>query len=298
MTVLPILSGLREIAGDYDALIIDLWGVLHDGRTAYPGAVETLRQLRQQGKSTLLLSNAPRRAEALVAMMEGLGFARADYGYLMSSGEAVYRELACPADPWFAGLGRCCLHLGPARDRPLFEGLPIKRVERLDEADFILNTGPGQWQETLDHFVPLLEAAAMRRLPMICANPDLTVIHEGHPMICAGSLARHYEALGGEVRYRGKPDPAIYQVCFDLLACPDRRRILAVGDGVLTDIAGARAVGIDSLFCTGGIHAAALGTRWGQPPDPLTLQTWLKEQGFNPTSREAGPRAAIARFVW
>ena len=287
-----VVGGIGALAGAYDGFILDLWGVLHDGAVAFPGAVDTLVRLRELGKSTVLLSNSPRRAADLAGMMADLGFAADSYGAVVSSGEAVHQALLRRDDPWFAALGNRCLHLGPPRDLPIFEGLAVERVATVGQADFILNSGPGDWHETLDDYRPLLESAAAKGLPMICANPDLVVVHQGHSMICAGTLAGYYQTLGGDVRYRGKPDPAIYDICLRVLGQADRRRVLAVGDGLETDIAGAKGVGLDCLLCCGGIHAAELGISWGETPSAERLQALFEAHG--------GPRptAVSPAFVW
>lgn len=286
-----ILAGLRDVADCYDGFIIDLWGVVHDGVTPYPGVRETLERLRSLGKRTVLLSNAPRRAFSLIEMMNAMGLPRSLYDQVMSSGEAVHLEMLRRTDPWFATLGRRCLHIGPERDKNIFEGLRLDLVADVADADFLMNTGPDR-DETLADFVPLLEASARRGLPMVCANPDLVVIRQGVPLICAGALARYYEDLGGSVRYRGKPDSAIYDVCLDLLGVNDRRRILAIGDAFHTDIAGAAAAGLDSVLCTGGIHAAEIGTRYGEQPDPERIEAVIAAHGG------VRPSAAIGGFVW
>ena len=289
---IPILSRFRTIAQHYDGFILDLWGVIHDGAMPYPGAADSLAGLNRLGKPTVLLSNSPRRAQSLVEMMAGMGIDRHLYGHVMSSGEAVHSELLTRTDPWFAALGRRCLHMGPERDRPLFDGLALEQVTAVADADFVLNTGPDGVEETLQDYRPLLDAAGARRLPMICANPDLVVMTLGRSMICAGTLARYYEEIGGRVRYCGKPDPAIYATCLALLGIADKRRVLAVGDSFATDVAGAAAAGLDCLFCSGGIHAAELGTRYGQSPDPARLDALVAVfHGLTPV-------AAIGGLIW
>lgn len=291
MTI-PILHGLSEIADDYDGFILDLWGVVHDGVTPYPHSVDTLRALRAAGKRTVLLSNAPRRAGALVTAMTGMGIGRDLYDHVMSSGEAVHGELATRRDPWYARLGRRCLHIGPERDRNIFDGLDLILVSRPEEADFLLNTGPDRFEETVADYHGVLAAAAARRLPMVCANPDLVVMREGRRVICAGALARHYAELGGEVSFRGKPDPAIYASCLEILGIADLRRVVAVGDALHTDIAGANAAGLASVFVTGGIHAEELGlTAYGAVPDAERISQVARAHGQRPT-------AALPAFVW
>jgi HAD superfamily hydrolase (TIGR01459 family) len=291
MTV-PILAGLRDIASSYDGLIIDLWGVIHDGSAVYPGAADCLEQLRRAGKTVVLLSNSPRRADTLVTMMREMGIPRDLYHAVMSSGEAVHAELTSRRDPWFRALGRRCFHVGPARDLHLFDGLDLERVKDLDQAEFLLNTGPDDVDDRLEDFSPMLERALSLGLPMICANPDLVVMHQGRSMLCAGALAAYYAERGGDVCYRGKPDPAIYRVCFELLDIDDYRRILGIGDAFHTDMAGAYGAGIDGLLCSGGIHAIELGTVYGQNPDPQRLAALVAAHA------PIIPVAAIAGLIW
>lgn len=290
--MLPVLDGLREVADQYDGFILDLWGVIHDGSTAYAGAAETLAQLKALGKKTVMLSNAPRRSFALVDLMNKMGIERSLYGEVMSSGEAVHIALERRADPWFAKLGHRCLHIGPERDKNIFEGLNLELVGDVAQAEFLMNTGPDRFEETVEDYAPVLDQALARALPMVCANPDLIVIREGKKIICAGALAEYYEHKGGDVRYRGKPDPAIYEVCLEKLGITDRKKVLAVGDGFHTDIAGANASGIDVLFCTGGVHAHDLGVVYGQRPDAAAVERLAdNHDGLRPT-------AAIGGFLW
>lgn len=292
MTDIPILPGFAAIADRYDGFILDLWGLIHDGHNAYPGAADTLKRLQEAGKRVVMLSNSPRRAESLKQMMERLGICRDHYNEVMSSGEAVFQELLGRTDPWFAALGKRCLLVGVERDRDLLVGLDLTLAETPDEADFILNTGPDGPEAKLEHYTATLDRAAVLKLPMICANPDLIVMVDGVQVLCAGALAAYYENKGGDVRYRGKPDPAIYQTCFSLLGISDKSRILAVGDAFHTDMAGARNAGIAGLFCSGGIHAEELGTTYGLPPDGMRLKELAASY---PQTRPVG---AIGGFVW
>jgi HAD superfamily hydrolase (TIGR01459 family) len=289
---LPQLDGLRQMAAAYDGVILDLWGVVHDGSALYPGARDCLEHLRRLGKRVVLLSNAPRRAQSLVALLQDMGLPRSAYTDVMSSGEAVHDALLQRRDPWFQALGDRCLHVGPARDRHLYDALGLTVVEAVEAATFLLNTGPDAIGETLAQYQPILDQAARAGLPMVCANPDLVVMQNGQALLCAGALGRYYQEIGGDVRYRGKPDPAIYDICFAQLGVGDRRRILAVGDAFHTDMAGAAAVGIDAVLCTGGIHALDLGTTHGHPADPIKLAQLLAQHPTCP------PIAAIPALVW
>jgi len=291
VTPIPILPGFGSIADKYDGFILDLWGLIHDGRTAYPGAADTLQRLQAMGKRVVMLSNSPRRASSLVAMMAGMGIGRDHYTEVMSSGEAVHEELRTRRDPWFGRLGKRCLVIGVDRDRLLLDGLDVTRADAPEEADFILNSGPDGPEATLEQFLPLLDRSLALKLPMICANPDLVVMVDGQQVLCAGALAAYYERNGGDVRYRGKPDPAIYATCLSLLEI-DKSRVVGVGDAFHTDMAGARNAGIDGVFCSGGIHADELATRYGQPPDPRRLKSLADAYP------DITPVAAIGGFAW
>src|SRR6266851_7274353 len=171
--------------------------------------------------------------------------------------------------------------IAPRYDNML-EGIDLERVADIAAAAFILNTGPAWgWEETVADYEKLLQAARARDVPMVCANPDLVVVHEGRPAICAGALAQRYEALGGRVRWHGKPFPSVYQTCFALLGIAERRRLLAIGDSLRTDIAGAAAAGIDSLLIAGGVHAGEFIDRQGTL-DRDRIAAVLAASGANP----------------
>ena len=280
------LTGFSEIAAEYDGFILDLWGVIHDGVTPYPGAARCLEELRAAGKRVVLLSNAPRRAHVAQNALRGMDLSDDLYHGIMTSGEATHAMLRDRADPWFAALGNQMFHLGPERDRNVFETLAITRVDDPAAASFVLNTGPDDLNSNseMDQHAPVLQACLAAGLPMICANPDLEVIRGGNRVLCAGALTRRYEALGGQARWIGKPDPAIYP---PVLAMLDRAksRVLAVGDALRTDIAGARAAGIDSCWVLGGIHSAELAGDAGKINAAAAAE-------------RLAPKACIAAFVW
>lgn len=291
MTPPDFLPGLGALAGRYDGFVLDMWGVLHDGQQPYPGAVDCLRRLKAAGKRLVVLSNAPRRVDAAVQRMEEIGIPRALLDGVMTSGEDAWHHLKQRRDPWYAALGRACFHLGPARDKGMLVGQDIDVAAEIDRADFVLCTGAGSDDDKVEDYAPLLARARALGLKMICANPDLVVVHRGRLAICAGSLAQHYEAIGGEVRWHGKPHPDIYQACFDLLGVADRRRILGVGDAFRTDLAGARAAGIDGLFVAGGIHGEELGAPPGGHPEPGALDRVIAATGIRPV-------AVVPSFLW
>ena len=286
MSPMHHLHNFAALAARYDGFILDLWGVIHDGVTPYPGAIDCLNHLKAAGKPTILLSNAPRRAHVAQAAMRGMGIADDRYTGILTSGEATHRMLRDRTDPFFATLGKRVFHLGPERDRNVIEGLDLTIVATPAEADFVLNTGPDDLGSTTEVFAwhPLLAACRAARLPMVCANPDLEVIRGGHRLICAGALTEHYESLGGTTRWIGKPDPAIYTPVLAMLGL-DRTRVLAVGDALRTDIAGAASANIDSCWILGGIHGAELGD------NPAAIGAAATAAGLRPV-------ACLPAFVW
>lgn len=288
---IAILPGLAAIADRYDAFILDLWGVLHDGVAAYPGATSCLVRLGSAGKRIAILSNAPRRAADVRRRTAELGIAPALYDVLHCSGEETWLHLKERPDAFYRRLGRSCFHLGPERDRGLLAGLDLEETAEVRAAGFVLNTGAHLAQDEVANFEPVLAPAAELALPMICANPDLEVIRGGVREICAGMLARRYEELGGSVRYHGKPHADVYARCLRLLELPPGARVLSVGNSLRTDIAGARAFGLESLLVTGGIHAEELGLAAGDHPDPEILAEICLREGARPTY-------AVPAFVW
>jgi HAD superfamily hydrolase (TIGR01459 family) len=187
-------------------------------------------------------------------------------------------------------LGRGAYHLGPERDRGLLEGLDLDETADIAKASFLLNTGAHLAQSEVADYEAVLALAARRGLPMVCANPDLEVIRGGMREICAGMLALRYEELGGTVCYHGKPHESVYRRILPQLGL-DAARVIAVGDSLRTDIAGARRARISSLLVTGGIHAEELGIAAGGHPDPKLLAQICARSGERPD-------VAAPAFVW
>ena len=286
-----LIRGIGALAPRYDGFILDLWGVVHDGVAPMPGVLECLRSLIEAGKRIVLLSNAPRRAGDVVERIDRIGVPAGLYHNVMSSGEEAWQHLSRRDDSFYAALGRRCLHIGSERDTGIREGLGLELVETAEEAEFILNTGPTGWDDSIGDYAPLLRRALERGLPMVCANPDLVVMHGGRLALCAGALAQWYEERGGRVRWHGKPFRSVYETCFGLLGIDDLSRILAIGDSLRTDIAGAAGAGIDSVLIAGGIHADEFGGIESQPPDLERITAALCGASYCPV--------AVARsFCW
>lgn len=248
MSAPRLVSGLAELAPDYDALICDIWGVVHDGRAHHPEAAAALKRFRASHGPVVLLTNAPRTAGSVADQFRSLGVPEDCYDAIVTSGEAARADLAARA-----AKGKVALYyIGPERDSAVFDGLAVERVG-IEEAEVALCTGlVDDLSEVPAQYSAILERMRARSLVMICANPDLKV-HRGAQLCwCAGALARDYEALGAEVVYYGKPRLPVYDVA--RAATGHAKRILAIGDGLVTDIRGANAAGLDALFIADGIH--------------------------------------------
>ncbi len=280
------LTRFAPLADEHDGFILDLWGVIHDGVQTYAGAVDCLTRLRAAGRRVVFLSNAPRRAKPVGDGLRAMGVADDLYDGVVTSGEIVHAMLRDRPDPWWRALGNQLYHIGPERDRTVFADLSLEEVSDPANASFVLNTGPDDLANPADPaaFDDVLQACCHAGLPMICANPDLEVIRGGARVVCAGTLAQRYGRMGGDVCAVGKPDPAIYGSVLDLLGLA-RHRVLAVGDSLRTDIAGATAARIASAWVLGGIHEEHLGESRER------IEAEAAAAGLSPV-------AALPRFVW
>ncbi len=249
---IPILPSIADLARGSDAWIVDIWGVMHNGARAFAAAGEACRRFRAAGGIVMLLSNAPRPFSAVVGHMTSLGVDPAAYDGGVTSGDATRAMIEARA-------GSRLLHIGPERDKGLFEGIDVEFASAAT-ADAIVCSG--LWddtKETPDDYAELFASLVARGLPMVCANPDLVVERGDRLVYCAGALAAAYAKLGGEVIYTGKPHLPIYRrtlAAIDAIkgAPVPRERILAIGDGVDTDLAGAHAAGLRAVFVASGVH--------------------------------------------
>jgi HAD superfamily hydrolase (TIGR01459 family) len=253
----PIIASAGPLLARYDALFCDVWGVLHNGRTAYAEAGEALARLRAGGATVVLVSNAPVPADGVERVLERTGVRRDAWDAIVSSGDIA---LAHIAEQGYERLHR----VGPAkRDSRLFQRLPGPPAA-LHEADAIVCTGlVDDANEQVESYRPLIEQGVSRRLPFVCANPDLVVDVGDTRYLCAGSIAAEYERCGGPVFWAGKPHPSAYAAALRRAtqlrgAEPERARILAIGDALRTDLAAAQRMGIDALFIASGIHNDAI----------------------------------------
>ncbi len=284
-------DGIAPLIDDIDAVLLDLWGTVHDGYRPLPGAVEAMYALKARDKAVLLLSNAPRRSAAVVERMNALGVPTDCYDGVLSSGEAAHFALRDRGDDFHGALGERVFMIGQADDDSVLAGLDYRRADSIADADFVLAIGPFDRGHTLAQYQDLLSTAAERSLPMVCANPDLEVLRGEAREICAGAMAARYRELGGEVFLHGKPHAPIYATSLELLGNPEPGRVLAVGDSLRTDVAGAVAAGMASALVLGGIHAETLGITFGQIPTTDRLNALYKAEGFVPT-------VAVPAFRW
>ena len=281
MTSLRFADKLRDLVDGVDVVLSDIWGVVHNGLEAFPEACDALHRFRQQGGRVILITNAPRPADSVQRQIRKLGVADESYDAIVSSGDLTRHFVA-------DHLGRKIFWLGPERDNSIYRGLdPV--LAPLQQAEYIICTGlfDDETESAEDYRDMLLQARA-RQLPMICANPDIVVERGDRLIYCAGAIAELYRELGGEVTFYGKPHRPIYERAMALAAERHGRdtalhRVLAIGDSVRTDLAGAHGFGIDCLFVTRGIHAedfegidqldpASVKELFGHPPRALTRE--------------------------
>lgn len=279
----PIVDSMQDIGKGYRAWFVDIWGVMHNGRTAFPEAAAATSAFRQAGGIVVLLSNSPRPSLAVQEQLREFGVPDGAYDATVTSGDLTRHELGKHA-------GARVFHLGPERDRAIFDGLDIT-LAGPEEAELIVCSGPfNDDVETPDDYTGLLGALAARGLLMICANPD-HMVERGHRLVyCAGALAAVYETLGGKVIYAGKPHVPVYELALETAGrlageTLDRDRVLAIGDGLKTDIAGAGSFGIDAVFVASGLHAPGEG---GEALDAAHLAELFGQEGRRPIAATRG----------
>jgi HAD superfamily hydrolase (TIGR01459 family) len=284
-------TGVADLADRYDHFVVDQWGVLHDGHAPYPDAIACLRQLRAAGRRVVLLSNSGKRTRVNRARLREIGFGEELFDEVVTSGEATWRALADRTDPFFRGLGSRCILWSRSGDRSLVEELDLEVVSRADDADFLL-LGGIEDMARLEDFWDVLECASARDLPMVCANPDIVAVQaNGIFGMAPGAVARYYEGLGGRVFYVGKPHRPIYQLALEALGNPAPASVVAIGDSVEHDIAGAADMTLDTALVMSGIHGSSFDLIGGLGANHAALAQLEAEFG-------ARPRWLLPRFCW
>ena len=278
MTSLHFVERLRDLVGGVEVVLSDIWGVVHNGLESFPDACGALHSYRQQGGTVILITNAPRPADSVQRQLRKLGVADETYDAIVSSGDLTRHFVADHP-------GKKIFWLGPERDNSIYRGLDAV-IGPLEQADYIICTGLFDDEtESAEDYRAMMLQARERKLPLVCANPDIVVERGDRLIYCAGAIAELYRELGGEVIFYGKPHRPIYERAMALAAeqsgrAVDRSKVLAIGDSVRTDLAGAHGFGIDCLFITRGIHSeefegidqldpASVKELFGHPPRAL-----------------------------
>ena len=291
MRTTEYLSGMAGVIDRYDALLLDQWGVLHDGARPYPGAVDCLERLRAAAKSVVIVSNSGRSGEANARIIVRMGFDRGLFSEVVSAGDDARDAVLTSDDPFYRRLGKRCLLLARERDIHLVDGLGLEVVTDVEKADFLFALSIDAPRQSVSGWQPVLTRAAARGLPMVCGNPDLVQVTPGGTLLEAvGLVAVRYAELGGDVRSHGKPSPRIYETCLRRVACP-RERIVAVGDSLHHDVLGANAAGLASILVASGIHREELGIAFGESPDPSRCRLLFDEA-------RATPDHVVPSFRW
>jgi HAD superfamily hydrolase (TIGR01459 family) len=282
-----LIPHFSTLASDYDVLLCDVWGVVHNGVVAFPQACDVLMRARARGTTVVFITNAPRQSEVVARQLAKLHVPRETYDAIVSSGDVTRSVIQTRA-------GQSLFHLGPERDHEIFTGLNV-RLAPLESADYVVCSGLDDDDvETPEHYRARLTSILERRLFMVCGNPDVVVERGDRLVYCAGSIADLYATMGGEVLYAGKPYRPIYEMALGKAEAAAGRkaplkRVLAVGDSVRTDLKGAHTIGVDFLFITSGIHAEELGGR--ERPDGKALTATFAAAGEM-------PKAVMRQLVW
>ena len=280
---IPILPSISALASRYDAWLSDIWGVMHNGATAFEAACQACIQFRAAGGIVVLISNAPRPCDDVARQLDRFGIPRIAYDAIVTSGDVTRAMLG-------QYVGRGVFHLGPERDRGVFEP-SAPSFAPVERAELVVNTGLfDDANETPKDYEEMLRGLRARGVPMICANPDLMVEKGDKLLYCAGALAQSYEAMGGAVLYAGKPHLPIYEQAYGLIArakgqSVDKHRILAIGDGLRTDMAGAQAAGLDAVFIPSLLH---MSSHAGAGSAAITQL--FKDSMFRPVAAQLGLR--------
>jgi HAD superfamily hydrolase (TIGR01459 family) len=272
-------ASLDDLAGGYGAILCDVWGVLHNGVRAFSEAAAALERARAKGLAVVLITNAPRPHPDVEAQLAALGVPASAYDRVVTSGD-VTRDLIAEGS-------RRVLHIGPDRDLSIYEGLDVELCEEPEAASVVCTGLFDDESETPDDYGELLQRLRARNLPFICANPDIVVERGDRLIWCAGALARDFSQLGGRTLISGKPHWPIYEAALKaagevLGRAVEATEVLAIGDGVLTDVKGADLAGIDALYVSGGIHARDYGETL--EPDPARLAAFLARHGHMPVA--------------
>ena len=256
MSDISFSQGLYELIDCYDGFIIDQWGVLHNGVEVHDGAIDVLHYLRKNHKQVILLSNTPKRAEDNINKMKKIGLKSTLYNEVVTSGEVTWRGIKEQNKPPFENLGSKCYLISRSDDKDLLEGLDVEVVSDIEDAEFILITSFDPKVTSMEDLDIVLKKAVGKRIPLICANPDMVTITGHERGVGPGAVAQRYQELGGSAHYIGKPHKTIFRYALSLFKDVIPSRVLMIGDSMQHDVAGGIAVDLDTLFITSGIHSS------------------------------------------
>ncbi len=252
-------QGVSDISDSYMGMIIDLWGVLHDGQRAFPGVVDCMRELRERKKRMILLSNTSERADVAKEKLKKMGIGPSLYDHIVTSGEMIWQGVHEQKNHVFEKIGQKCFLIGRTDQRPMIEGSGVEIVDGIKQADFILIGEAIPAGKTFMDYDAALKEGIKRRLKALCANPDSLALISTNYLMGPGLISRKYEDYGGVVHYIGKPHKPIFRHCVELLQKFDvyPAQTVMIGDTMAHDILGGYAYGIDTCLTKNGLHAAS-----------------------------------------
>lgn len=283
MSKTKFCQGLSDISDSYSGFIIDQWGVLHDGKKAFPDTINTLKELRSRKKEIIILSNSGKRAQTNKDRLKSLGIGPSLYDHIVTAGEMAWKGLEKREEGIFAGLGSKCLLLSRQHDTSIIEETGLDVVEKADEADFILFSGSNTPEMNLQEYEPILKEAARYRLKGLCANPDMYAVFNGQTYPGTGQIAKRYQDFGGVVEYIGKPHQPIVRHCLSLFKNALPSSTVIIGDSIGHDILAGALLEIDTVLVKTGVHAGAFSPKQHPAEVDKTLQGLVSNYGVKPT---------------
>ncbi len=277
-----LINRISEISNNYDVVFLAYHGVIFDGETHYPFAAEVIDRLRREGKDIVIIANDARRAQTLSEEMENNGISSDLYNGILSSGEVVYHEIIRKTNEFYQNLGVCYYHIGKEEYANIWLDGGYVPVKSIEDAEFVIVSSSEYKQDAIERYLPVLRKAADMNLPMLCVNPNKSLNLAGSDDIGAGTIASRYEAVGGNVYFRGKPQKDIFEYCLEAFPEVDKRKILMIANSYLTDIKGAVECNIDTMLVASGSHARELGVTLGKSLDLRFVDELSRHYGFFP----------------
>lgn len=285
------ITNLENNIDKYDAFIVDLWGVVHNGKEPYEGVIDAMKNIKSLGKKIILLSNAPKRANSILKHLEKIGIKKELYDGLLTSGEVTYHEIKNRKGDFYKDLGKRFFLIGREVHESAFENMGCEIVDNPDNADFLLLTAVSGPDDEVENYNNLFRRALALDLPMICANPDKKVMRGDKVGICSGALAEKYQEMGGNVVWVGKPDSLVYDYCIEGLGDIDKSKIAVIGNSFDTDVRGARNSGLDMILVSTGLHKDELEANAGELTNEDLIANLI-------TRYKMIPEIVISGFRW